>query len=466
MTDGPEPLPLDVLGPSGGYRSRTRTTVTDVTGRAVAELSLAPLPYVARAMSALRGADTPPADRRSAALAEAGELFRSATIGGLPPAEYEHLVSRVSGLGISTVRAATAKLARHCEQAPTHTRFARPTGVVDDWRDPAAARGSGLWARRGNVFAVHAAGNHPAVHAEWLQAVALGYRVAVRPSRREPFTAHRLVSALRAAGFGDDQVVLLPGDHTSADEMIRGADRSIVYGGDAVVTRYAARPTVLPRGPGRSKILFTADVDWREHVDLVADSVSRGGGTGCTNTTAVLVEGDPYALAEAVAERLSALPSLPPEAEEAVLPVQPAEAARRMERHLLDVAQGTKAVLGGEGVVDELGDGSAVLRPAVFVVPEPDAEQTRAELPFPCVWIAAWTPRAGLRPLMDTLALTAVTRDADLVDRLAEEPTIRNLHVGPHPTYWNHPGVPHDGYLAEFLMEPKGFLGGLPAPGG
>ena len=50
------------------------------------------------------------------------------------------------------------------------------------------------------VFAVHASGNSPGVHGLWLQALALGYRVAIRPSRREPFTGHRLISALRQAG--------------------------------------------------------------------------------------------------------------------------------------------------------------------------------------------------------------------------------------------------------------------------
>ncbi|TDV56044.1 hypothetical protein CLV71_102105 [Actinophytocola oryzae] len=56
-----------------------------------------------------------------------------------------------------------------------------------------------MWTRRGEVFAVHAAGNRPAVHFGWLAALAAGRRVAVRPSRREPFTSHRLVSALRVS---------------------------------------------------------------------------------------------------------------------------------------------------------------------------------------------------------------------------------------------------------------------------
>ncbi|WP_328817761.1 aldehyde dehydrogenase family protein [Nonomuraea cypriaca] len=399
-------------------------------------------------------------EQRLAALAQAGDLFRSATIGGLTVEEYQLVVSRATGLAITTVRAATEKVARYCTAAYDYAQFARPTAAVDHWRDPSAKNGTALWVRRGRIFGVHAAGNHPAIHADWIAALALGYRVAVRPSRREPFTPYRLVSALRMAGFGDDQVVFLPGEYEAADEMIRGADRSMVYGGDAIVEKYASQ-AVLPQGPGRSKILIGADVDWREHLDLIVDSASRGGGTGCTNTTAVFVEGDPLPLATALAERLAALPSLPPEAEEAVLPVQPVEAARAFERHLLDVARGTTPLLGGDGIVDELGDGSAAVRPAVFVVKSPDAAQVRAEMPFPCVWVAGWTTEAGIQPFKDTLVLTVLVSNERLVEQLIDEPSIRNVYGGAHPTYWNAPNVPHDGYLADFLMESKGFIAGM-----
>jgi len=135
--------------------------------------------------------------------------------------------------------------------------------------------------------------------------------------------------------------------------------------------------------------------------------------------------------------------------------VQPAESARAFEAYLLRKAAGTRAWLGGSGVVDELGDGSAVLRPAVHQLDDPAAPQAGVELPFPCVWVAPWTRAAGLDPLRHTLVLTAVTHDPTLIDRLMDEPTIRNVYLGDRPTYWIAPGVPHDGYLADFLMRNK-----------
>jgi acyl-CoA reductase-like NAD-dependent aldehyde dehydrogenase len=446
-------ISLDALGPNGNFRARNRRTVTDVTGTPVAELSMVPRVFVMRAMSALHNAPTIPAEERLAALVRAAEIFVSATIAGLSFADYEHTVSRVSGVPLSVVRSATAAIVASAEQAGFSAFQARPTGAVDDWRDERTTLGSAVWTRRGDVFAVHAAGNHPGPHGLWLEALALGYRVAVRPSRREPFTPHRLVTALRAAGFGDDQVVLLPTDHQVADEILDAADLGMVYGGDEVVRKYATNPNVLPQGPGRSKVLLTRDVDWRDHLDTIVDSVSHEGGVACINATAVFVDGDPAPLAAAVAERLAAIPTLPPEDPKAVLPVQSLESARAVENYRAAQAMSTLTLLGD--VVDELGDGSAALRPAVHLLDRPEAPQAGVELPFPCVWVAPWTPAAGLAPLRNTLVLTAITGDHALVDALLDEPTISNVYVGDHPTYWLRPGVPHDRYLGEFLMRTK-----------
>jgi acyl-CoA reductase-like NAD-dependent aldehyde dehydrogenase len=453
-----ELLALDALGPAGAYHARERLTITDVAGNPVAELSLVPRLFVTRAMAALRKADTLPLDERVAALAHAGEIYSTRTVDGISADHHQHLVSRVTGMPISVVRSAAAAIAASAAEAYHSVQHARPEGDVNDWRDPLTRTGRGVWTRRGDVFGVHAPGNHPGVHSIWLEALALGYRVAVRPSRRDPFTPHRLISALRSAGFGDDQVVLLPTGYDVADEIIRGADLAMAYGGEDVMRKYAAVSTMLPQGPGRSKILLTAGVDWRDHLDTIVDSISHEGGRACTNTTAVLVEGDPAPLAEAIAERLGAIPSLPPQDDNAVLPVVPLDDALKLEQHLLARAVGTTPWLGGDGIVDDLGDGSAALRPAVHQLDRPDAPQAGIELPFPCVWVAPWPRETGIEPLKDTLVLTAVTHEERLLDDLLEEPTISNLYVGDHPTYWIAPGVPHDGYLADFLMRTKAVI--------
>jgi hypothetical protein len=94
----------------------------------------------------------------------------------------------------------------------------------------------------------------------------------------------------------------------------------------------------------------------------------------------------------------------------------------------------------------------------VHQLDNPFAEQANIELAFPCVWVAPWTREAGIAPLKHTLVLTAVTRDEELLDELLTEPTIKNLYIGNHPTYWMEPGIPHDGYLGKFLMRSKAVI--------
>ncbi|HEY4224761.1 MAG TPA: aldehyde dehydrogenase family protein [Pseudolysinimonas sp.] len=447
---------LEALGARGSYASRNPLAVRDVAGRHVADLSLVPVPYVARTMSALHRAEPLDRSARTEALHAAADLFEHGTIDGLDLEVYLHLVSEVSGLGISTGREAAQKIVAYCHDAAEHADFARPAAAMSSWSDPAIHRGGAMWVRRRSVFAVLTAGNHPGTHVSWIQALAVGYRVAIRPSRKEPFTPHRLVSALRLGGFPDDVVALLPCDYDGADEMVRSADLAMVYGGDDVMHKYSGSRTVMPQGPGRSKVLVTAGSDWEASAALVADSITHGGGTGCTNATGVLVDGDVSAFAEAVAAHLRVIPSLAPTDPSAVLPVQPLAAALDWRARLVPIVGDASAVLGLDGMVDDLGDGSAVMRPIVHVVSGPSAPQLRAELPFPAAWIAPWNPAAGMAPLADTLVLTVTGGSEELLDRLIDEPGIRNVYAGAIPTYWTAPGVPHDGFLADFLMEPKG----------
>ncbi|CAM01892.1 hypothetical protein SACE_2601 [Saccharopolyspora erythraea NRRL 2338] len=310
-----------------------------------------------------------------------------------------------------------------------------------------------MWARKGEVFAVLAPGNHPATHAAWLEALAMGYRVAIRPSRREPFTPHRLVSALRQAGFGSDQVVLLPTDHTVADVLVQAADLAMVYGGDEVAATYGARADILVQGPGRSKVLL-ADGHSERHIATVVDSVGGHGATACVNATAVFVDGDAPGVAREVARSLSEIVVRPPESDDAVLPAFRVERAKALQNYLrgrLDTAE----MISGPDLVAELPGGGAVLRPAVMLLDRADAPQVNIELPFPCVWVAPWSPADGVAPLRNTLTLTAITPDEDLLTRLVEEPSISNVHVGDRPTFLMGPGLPHDGHLAEFLMRSK-----------
>ncbi|BBX47342.1 aldehyde dehydrogenase family protein [Mycobacterium cookii] len=451
-------LDVDALGPQGTYRTRNREPVATMAGDVVAELSIAPPLYVSRALRAQRSVRALPVHEREAALAKAADIFATGVIAGLDFEGYAALASRISGVPISVTRAGARSVISGVGAAFDAVGPARPTGAVQDWRDERTRQGAAVWARRGEVFAVLASGNGPGVHGLWPQALALGYRVAVRPSRREPLTAHRLVHALRQAGFRPEDAVYLPTDHRGADEMIRSADLAMVYGGQSVIDKYAHDPTVFVNGPGRAKILITADRDWREHLDVIVDSIADLGGVACVNTTAVLFEGDPAPLAEAIAARLSSIAVRPADHDDAVLPTQTLSAATALAKQLAVAAEGTTALLGADQVVAPLSDNCAALRPAVHLLSGPDVAKLNVELPFPCVWVAPWTRGDGMAPLRQSLVLGAITGNDNLIDDLLAEPTIANVYRGGHPTHHTAPDIPHDGFLADFLMRNKGFI--------
>jgi acyl-CoA reductase-like NAD-dependent aldehyde dehydrogenase len=446
---------LDALGPSGEYPTRKRELICDTGGIAVAAMSLVPRLFVTRSINAQRAAQPLPFADREAALARAAEIFLASSIAGLGFDDYVGLTCRVSGLPLAVARAGARVVADSLATTFDAVWPARPTGATLDWRDqPDGA----VWARRGEVLAVHAPGNAPGVHGLWPQALALGYRVAVRPSRREPFTAHRLVTALRRSGFRDEEALFLPSDHATADELVRAADLALVYGGQDVAGRYADNPKVLVNGPGRTKIVITAEQDWREHLDVIVDSIAGLGGMACVNATAVLYEGDAAPLADAIAERLSELKPLPNVDEKATLPTTHIANAHALAEYLARKAVGAGAVLGADQVVADLGDGYAALRPAVHLLRRPDVDAMNVELPFPCVWVAGWSRQDGLAPLRNSLVITAITGDDSLIDGLLAEPTVTNVYRGPIPTHLAAQHIPHDGYLADFLMRNKGFV--------
>ncbi|HYJ55895.1 MAG TPA: aldehyde dehydrogenase, partial [Mycobacterium sp.] len=56
------------------------------------------------------------------------------------------------------------------------------------------------------------------------------------------------------------------------------------------------------------------------------------------------------------------------------------------------------------------------------------------------------------------LVLNAITTDVSLLDALVHDPTVANVYTGDVATHNAASLVPHDGFLADFLMRNKGFV--------
>jgi len=53
-----------------------------------------------------------------------------------------------------------------------------------------------------------------------------------------------------------------------------------------------------------------------------------------------------------------------------------------------------------------------------------------------------------------------MTGDPGILEGALREPSIRKVILGDVPTFYSATGLPHDGALADFLFESKGFSSG------
>lgn len=450
---------IAALGPAGSYQTRTRTAVADASGTPAIEVSVLPELVIADWVTLLRqSAPLPPAEV-VATLEKAADVFENEQILGDTLTAHEVGLARLSGTPLSAVREANSLIIQTLRDVQHQLRLAMPAGAFPLGRLPRDGRWQGAaWSRRGEVFAVHAAGNSPGVHAMWLEALALGYRVVVRPSSRDPLTPTRLILALRAAGLPANQVVLAPCGYAAATALIEMADLAQVYGGQDVTEAYHNRRDVRVQGPGRSKLIVAADADREVGVALAKTGAMYHAGTACTATTGILVESDPSGFARQLAGELSGVPAAPAWDEAARLPCLPVADARRLAAAVLDRVVPSAVHLAPQ--VEPVGpEGMAAITPAVVELSSPHDPLLSCELPFPCAWVAPFD-RASVRAVDGSLVASVHAGGAELVEQVLSLPAVANVYHS-LPTSWLHEDVPHDGFLADFLMRTKGTARGF-----
>ncbi|MGK5441576.1 aldehyde dehydrogenase family protein [Micromonospora sp. URMC 105] len=378
----------------------------------------------------------------------AGELFAEAELAGESPELYCRRTAAATGLPSRFVANGLRSIRNGL------SRFER----ADAAQMPPPAAGV-HWVARGRTLGVVTPSNHADPHLVWARALSWGYGVVVRPGGRDPFTPYRLAAALLAAGLPPGGLALLPGGRQLTETLLRGADLGIVYGGPAVVDQWAASGQVLTRGPGRSAVLLDRPLT-PQIADLLAHTVGADAGVRCANTSVIRTSQDVTTVAQEVAVRLDAMPALPANHPDAVLPTVNADHAEQIRRTLERLeADGFKRHSASEGPVP-LDDGSYTARPVVLSTADSRHEAIGTEMPFPFVVVTPWSPADGLEVFGRTLVLTVLSDDANLPRAALSEPLVRRVVAGPADPWTSAPELPHDGSLAGFLLEPKALLSG------
>ena len=444
------------------------------TGRPVAEVSQANPGLIRRDLRRLAEARATlgalPVERLIAMTGAAAEAFLNGTLpigdDRQTPDAYVEQVSSTTGMPYAMVRRNMARI------ASVMTNVAAILQGLTRGLDPALLdRGFGEVQGHAVSFFPHTQAlgvvlpsNSPGVHGLWVPAIALKMPLVLRPGSAEPWTPYRLIQALLEAGVPADAFCYLPSDHAGAGEIVRTCGRSMFFGDLATVGSFAGDPRIELHGPGFSKVVFGADEADRfaGYVDLMAGSVADNGGRSCVNASGVWTPRHGEAIARALAERLVAIvPRAMDDPHAAIAPfADPAVAARISDQidRGLDVpgaVEVTAALRNGPRLVQH--DGSTYLLPTVVHCSSPDHPLANREFLFPFVSVVDVAEDDLPAALGPTLAVTALTRQQGLIDRLLASSAIGRLNLGPIQTNAIAWDQPHEGNLFDHLYGRRAF---------
>ena len=300
--------------------------------------------------------------------------------------------------------------------------------------------------------------NSPGVNSLWLPAVPLKIPVILKPGREDPWTPYRIIQALTAAGCPQEAFGFYPTDHEGADSVLQLSGRSIVFGGDQTVRRYAGNPRIQIHGAGRSKVLIGADkVDqWPEFIDVIAESITANGGRSCINASSVWTPAYANDIAQALVERLSAIRPRASQDPEATLAGFANSAMAEAIDALID--QGLEIAGASDlSAQERQGNrcvkafGQTFLLPTIVRCQSVDHPLANTEFLFPYASVLEVPQDQMLSQIGPSLAVTAITDDRAWTAELLRSEDLERLNLGKLPTSVVQWDQPHEGNLFDFL---------------
>jgi acyl-CoA reductase-like NAD-dependent aldehyde dehydrogenase len=304
--------------------------------------------------------------------------------------------------------------------------------------------------------------NSPGVHTLWLPVIPMQVGLLLKPGPQEPWTPYRMTAAFTQAGVPKEAISIYPGYGEMGAEVVRRANRVMIFGGLPTVRQYQGNPRVQVHGPGFSKILLGDDVvdDWEKYIDVMVDSVFLNSGRGCINCSGIWASRHTKEIAEALAERMGPVEPLPPEDPQARLAAFTVPGAARAIWKSIEAGLGEAGV---EHVTARFGprlvekQRCGYLRPVVIHCDSPEKTLSNTEFMFPFVSVVRCPQEEMLKRIGSTLVGSAITYDERFQRQLVDATHIDRLNLGPVPTIQLDWLQPHEGNIVEFLFRPRAF---------
>jgi len=302
--------------------------------------------------------------------------------------------------------------------------------------------------------------NSPGVHTLWLPVVPMQIGLVLKPGPQEPWTPYRMAEAMFQVGIPRETVGVYPGGAEAGAAVVNSCPRSLIFGGQPTVDRYAGSPGVQVHGPGYSKILFGEDQidDWEKYIDLMVDSVLVNSGRSCINCSGIWVPRHGKAIADAIAKRLGPVAPLGPEDEEAALAAFTVSGVAEQISAMID---SDVDVPGVEEVTAKYRDGDRLvkkercsyLRPTVVSCESPEPAIAKKEFMFPFVTVVECPQDKMLESIGPTLVGSGITDDENFRRQLVGATHIDRLNLGAVPTIQLDWLQPHEGNIVDFLYK-------------
>jgi acyl-CoA reductase-like NAD-dependent aldehyde dehydrogenase len=401
---------------------------------------------------------------------EAGRLYNEATLpmgdGTQTPDEFVHAQSASTGMPEHMCRSNMAKCSfvlENMEQILDCLTRGLDLEILSKGYGTESRGVVVSYQAQTPILAAVLPSNSPGVHTLWLPAVPLQMGLVLKPGSSEPWTPYRMYHAFVEAGIPAEAFCLYPGAGGDVgNAILSSCSRSMVFGSQQTIDKYAGNPRVQPHGPGFSKILLGEDkVDqWEDYLDVMVESIFSNGGRSCINASSVWAPRHTKEIAQALAERLGPVEAKPPTDPEASLAafanVHMAEAVWSM----------VETDLKGSGVMDmtaSYGDRyvgnerSAYIRPIIAHANSADCEIAVKEYMFPFASVVECPQAQMLRKIGSTLVGTAITEDPKFIAELTDSIHIDRLNIGPIPTNRLNWLQPHEGNLIDFLFRSRAY---------
>lgn len=402
----------------------------------------------------------------------AGRLFAEERLKmgseNLGPAEYAEICSLSTGAPISThlktierVKDTLNRISDILEfQALDGDMFAYEKGYV-------RRNGKKIgWIPRGKNLCVVTPSNHPAVNIIWTIGCAMGYPIVLRPSQDDPFTPLRLISALMEAGMPASSFSFYPGGHTIAREMLALCDLSMIFGGFDIAKDYGNQSYVKAFGTGSSKIVVDGDYADRidEIVNLAVSSMTKDGGRGCINLSAIITTRNAEAIAEGIASKIAEIEIRDPIEEDAIIGAFKdknialsinAQIESEISNGAIDITASFREI---PRIIDAFG--TTFLLPTVIFVKNYNNPLFGKEFPFPFITVTEVCRDEILDAVSGSLVVTMLSDD-ELFKKLLFCPDIGKVYHGVFSTTDIDFQDPHEGFISEFLFKTKALKGGI-----